>query len=184
MADVLTFPNGYISSCFTLNAHQARGAEFFNRFSSLNFLAKTLTYSASSSPMDVEGVDKSLPKLETSLSVISDSVNKHNVSGFLLPKFLAHDVEIRLAVRAVLFYFSYISDVSMKSSFWATFLDNAIVKEHRKRKEKVSYYANNGITPVFRDEMLLTYVKWYRTCPGSSGKFLTKDSWGEKEAVR
>ena len=56
--------------------------------------------------MDVEGVDKSLPKLETSLSVISDSVNKHNVSEFLLPKFLAHDVEIRLAVRAVLSYFS------------------------------------------------------------------------------
>ena len=72
----------------------------------------------------------------------------------------------------------------MKSSFYAMFLDNAIVKEHRKRKEKVSYYANNGIAPVLRDEMLLTCVKWYRTCPGSSRKFITKDSRGEKEAVQ
>ena len=37
--------------------------------------------------------------------------------------------------------------------------DNAIVKEHSMSKEKVSYYVKNGIVPVFRDEMLLTYVK-------------------------
>ena len=37
--------------------------------------------------------------------------------------------------------------------------DNAIVKEHSTSKEKVSYYVKNEIVPVFRNEMLLTYVK-------------------------
>ena len=57
------------------------------------FFAKTLTSAASSSY--VEEVDKSLPKQKTRLSVPADSVEKHNVSEFLLPKFLAHDAEIR-----------------------------------------------------------------------------------------
>ena len=36
MADVLTFPNGSVSSCFTLNAQEAQGKEFINRLKSLN----------------------------------------------------------------------------------------------------------------------------------------------------
>ena len=39
MADVLTFPNGCVSSCFTLNVH---GKEFLNRLSSLSFLLQRL----------------------------------------------------------------------------------------------------------------------------------------------
>ena len=70
----------------------------------------------------------------------------------------------------------------MKSLFLATFSDNAIVKEHSMTKDKVGYYVNDEIASVFRDEMLLTCVKWYRTCPGSSRKFLTKSSRGENEA--
>ena len=70
MADVLTFPNGCVSSCFTLNAQEAQGKNFVNCLSSL-----TLT-----SSFFVNKVNKSLPKSETCLSVHADSVNKHNVS--------------------------------------------------------------------------------------------------------
>ena len=94
MADVLTFPNGCVSSCFTLNAQEAQRMEFINRLISL-FLAKTWTSAASSSSVDVVEVDKSLPKSETSISVPADSANKHNVSEFQSPKCLAHDAEIR-----------------------------------------------------------------------------------------
>ena len=45
--------------------------------------------------MDVAEVDKSLSKLETSISVLADSVNKDNISKFLLPKLLVHHAEIR-----------------------------------------------------------------------------------------
>ena len=70
----------------------------------------------------------------------------------------------------------------MKSLFLAVFSDNAIVKEHSMSKDKVSYYINYGIAPVFRDEMLLTCVKWKHTNPYYSRKFLMKDSSREKEA--
>ena len=90
MADVLTFPNGCVSSCFTLNAQEAQRKDLINRLSSL---AKTLTSAASRSY--VEEVDKSLTKSDTCLSVPADSVSKHNVSEFLSPKFLAYDAEIR-----------------------------------------------------------------------------------------
>ena len=80
----------------------------------------------------VREVDKSLPKLETCLSVHADSVNTHNVSEFVSTKFLAHDAEIRRAVN-------------IKYSFLAMFLDNAIVREHSMSKNKVSYYANCGM---------------------------------------
>ena len=36
MADELIFPNGCVSSCFTLNAQEAQGKEFINRLNSLN----------------------------------------------------------------------------------------------------------------------------------------------------
>ena len=62
------------------------------------------------------------------------------------------------------------------------FPDNAIVKEHSMTEDKVSYYVNYEIASVFIDEMLLTSVKRWHTCPGSSRKFLTKNSRGEKEA--
>ena len=48
----------------------------------------------------------------------------------------------------------------MKSLFLAVFSDNAIVKEHSMAKDKVSYYTNYEIASVFRDEMLLTFMKW------------------------
>ena len=48
----------------------------------------------------------------------------------------------------------------MKSLFLAMFTDNDIVKEYSMSKDKVNYYINYGIAPVFRDEMLSTYVKW------------------------
>ena len=35
-----------------------------------------------------------------------------------------------------------------------------IVKEYSMRKDKVNFYINYGIAPVFRDEMLLACVKW------------------------
>ena len=94
MADVLTFSNECVSSCFTLNAQEAQRREFINRLSNL-FFAKTWTSATSSSSVDVVEVDTSLPKSETSISVPTDSVNKHNVSEFLSPKFLAHYAEIR-----------------------------------------------------------------------------------------
>ena len=78
MADVLTFPNGYVSSCFTLNAQEAQGTNFINCLGSLSFFAKTLT--SATSRFFVRKVDKSLPKSETCLSVQADSVNKHNAS--------------------------------------------------------------------------------------------------------
>ena len=94
MADVLTFPNGCVSSCFTLNAQEAQRKEFIHWLISL-FLTKNWTSAASSSSVDVVEVDKSLPKSEASISVPADSANKHNVSEFLSPKCLAHDAEIR-----------------------------------------------------------------------------------------
>ena len=42
----------------------------------------------------------------------------------------------------------------MKSLFLAMFTDNDIVKEYSMSKDKVNYYINYGIAPVFRDEML------------------------------
>ena len=57
------------------------------------FFAKTLISAASSSY--VEEVDKSLLKLKICSSVPADSVKKHSVIEFLLPKFLARDAEIR-----------------------------------------------------------------------------------------
>ena len=39
------------------------------------------------------------------------------------------------------------------------FLDNAIVKEYSMSKDKVSYYINYGIAPIFRDKVLLTCEK-------------------------
>ena len=137
MADVLTFPNGCVSSCFTLNAQEAQRKDLINRLSSL---AKTLTSAASRSY--VEEVDKSLTKSDTCLSVPADSVNKHNVSEFLSPKFLAYDAEIRWAVKIVLYHFSYRSSVSMKSLFLAMSSDNTIVKEQSTSKDKVSHYVN------------------------------------------
>ena len=91
MADVLTFPNVCVSSCFTINAQEAQGKEFINWLSSLNLFLKALTSATSSSY--VEEVDRSLPKSKTCFSVPADSVNKHCVSEFLSPKFLAHDAE-------------------------------------------------------------------------------------------
>ena len=35
-----------------------------------------------------------------------------------------------------------------------------IVKEYSMRKDKVNFYINYGIAPVFRDEILLACVKW------------------------
>ena len=118
---------------------------------------KALTFAASSSY--VEEVDISLPKSTTCLSVLADSVNKHNASEFLSSKFLAHDTEIRGAVKAVSCHFSYRSNVSMKSLFLAMFSDNAIVKEHGMTKDKMRYYVIYEIASVFRDEMLLICVQ-------------------------
>ena len=59
------------------------------------FLLKIWTFAASISSVDVAEVDKSLPKLETSISVLADSVNKDNISKFLLPKLLVHHPETR-----------------------------------------------------------------------------------------
>ena len=42
MADVLTFPNGCVSSCFTLNAQEAQGKNFVNCLSSLSFFLQKL----------------------------------------------------------------------------------------------------------------------------------------------
>ena len=47
----------------------------------------------------------------------------------------------------------------MKSLFLAMFSDNVIVKEHSMTKDKESYYVNYEIASVFRDEMLLIWVK-------------------------
>ena len=82
MANVLTFPNGSVSSCSTLNAPEAQRKKLINWLSSL-FFEKTWTSTTSSFFVDVVEVNKSLPKLETSISVPTDSVNKHNVSEFL-----------------------------------------------------------------------------------------------------
>ena len=109
--------------------------------------------------MDIVEVDMSLPKLETSISFPVDSVNKQNIKEFLSSKFLADDEEIRWTVKIVLSHFSYRSNVNMKSLFLAMFLDNAIVEEYSMSKDKISYYINYGISPVFRDEMLRTCVK-------------------------
>ena len=106
------------------------------------FFAKTLTSAASSFSVNVAEVDNSLPKSETSIYVPADSVNKHNVSEFLWPEFLAHDAEIKWAVKVFLSHFSCISNFSMKSLFLIMFSDNAIIKEHSMSKEKVSYYVN------------------------------------------
>ena len=135
--------------------------------------AKALISAASSSY--VEKMDISLPKSKTCLSVPADSVNKHNVSEFQSTKFLAHNAEIRGAVRVVSSHFSYRSNVSIKSFFWPCFR----TMPSSKTKDKMSYYVNYEIASAFRDKML-TCVKML-TCPGSSRKFLTKCSRGEKE---
>ena len=119
--------------------------------------AKALPPAASSSY--AAEVDKALPKSKTCLSVPEDSVNKHNVSEFPSPRFLANDAEIWRAVKVVSSHFSYRSNVSMKSLFLAMFSDNAIVKKHSMTKDKVSYYINYEIASAFIDEMLLTCVK-------------------------
>ena len=93
----------------------------------LIFFAKALISAASSSY--VEKMDISLPKSKTCLSVPADSVNKHNVSEFQSTKFLAHNAEIRGAVRVVSSHFSYRSNVSIKSFFLTMFSDNTIVKD-------------------------------------------------------
>ena len=41
--------------------------------------------------VDFMEVDKSLPKLDTSISVPADSVNKNSISELLSPKLLAND---------------------------------------------------------------------------------------------
>ena len=84
---------------------------------------------------------------------------KKHISEFLSPKFLAHDAEIRCAVKVVSSHISYRSNVSFKSLFLVLLSDNAIVKEHIMTKDKVSYYINYEIASVFRDEMLLTCMK-------------------------
>ena len=94
--------------------------EFINRLKSL-FFAKNWTSAASSSSVNVVEVDKSLPKSETSISVPADSVNKHNVSEFLSPMILAHDVEIRWTVMVALSHVSYKFYVSMKLLFYYVF---------------------------------------------------------------
>ena len=138
MVDVLTFPNGYVSPCFTLNAQDAQKKEFINQLSGLIFFfAKAVTSAASKSYF--EEVNRSLPKSTTCLSVPADSVNKHNASEFLSSNFLAHDAEIREAVKAVSCHFSYRLNVSMKFLFLAMFSNNVIVKEHSITKEKVSH---------------------------------------------
>lgn len=121
-----------------------------NWLSSL-FYSKTWTSAASSSSVDVVEVNKSLLKLETRISIPADSVNKRNVSEFLSPMFLAHDAEIRLAVKAALSQFSYRSDFSRKSLFLAMISDSAIVKDYSMCKEKASCYVNYKIARVFRD---------------------------------
>ena len=101
------------------------------------FFAKALPSAASRSY--TEEVDKSSPKSNTYLSVSEDSVNKHNISEFLSPRFLARDAEIWRAVKIVSSHFSYRSNVGMKSLFLAMFSENAIVKEHNMTKDNVSY---------------------------------------------
>ena len=121
------------------------------------FFAKALTSAASSSY--VEELDKSFPKSKTCFFVSEDSVNKHKVNGFLSLVFLAHDAEIRWAVKDVLSHFSSRSNASMRSLFLSMFTDNAFVKEYSMSKDKVSYYVNYEIASAFRNEMLLTCVK-------------------------
>ena len=42
MADILTFPNGCVSLCFTLNAQEAQEKEFFHQLSGQNFFLQRL----------------------------------------------------------------------------------------------------------------------------------------------
>ena len=144
---------------FHIKCTRSTKKEFFNWLKSL-FFPKNWTSAASSSSVNVVEVDKSLPISETSISVPADSVNKHNVSEFISPMILAHDVEIKWTVKVALSHVSYKFYVIMKLLFLAMFSDNAIVKECIMSKDKVSYYIKYGIAPVFRDEMLLTCVKW------------------------
>ena len=139
MADILTFPNACVSSCFTLNPQEAQGKEFINRLSSQFFFAKALTSAASSSY--AKEMDKSCQNRRQAYL----SMKILNVSEFLSPKFLAHDAEFKRAVKVLSSHFSYRSNVNMKSLFLAMFLDNAIVKEHSLTKDKVSYYINYEI---------------------------------------
>ena len=44
MEDVLTFPNGCVSSCFTLNAQEAHGENFINCLNSLSFFCKDFDF--------------------------------------------------------------------------------------------------------------------------------------------
>ena len=155
MADILTFPNGCVSLCFTLNAQEAQEKEFFHRLSGQNFFLQRLWLLL----LHVEELDRSFPKSKTCLFVSEDSVNKHKVNGFLSLAFLAHDAEIRWAVKDVLSHFSSRSNASMRSLFLSMFTDNAFVKEYSMSKDKVSYYVNYEIASVFRNEMLLTCVK-------------------------
>ena len=48
----------------------------------------------------------------------------------------------------------------MKSLFFAMFTDNSFVKENSLSKDKMNYYINYGIVPVFRGKMLLIRVNW------------------------
>ena len=62
MTDVLTFPNGRVISHFTLHVQKAQRKDFINRLGS-PFFEKT--------SVEVMEVDKSLPELETSISVLA-----------------------------------------------------------------------------------------------------------------
>ena len=60
--------------------------------------------------------DKSLPKLETSISVHEDSVNKHSVSEFLSPKLL-HMIQ-KLDEQLNLFYPFFHTDPMPTRNLW------------------------------------------------------------------
>ena len=74
MTDVLTFPNGCVTSHFTLHVQKAQRKDFINRFGS-PFFVKT--------SVELMEVDKSLPELETSISVpaiIREQTQRQSIS--------------------------------------------------------------------------------------------------------
>ena len=139
MIDLLSFPNRCVSYCFTLNAQEAEKKEFINRLSSL-FL-------------QIIGLLLFQVLVWMLWKWISHCRNWRPV--YLFPQILWTNT------TSVNSYHQSIWHMSVWNFyFWPCFRDNVIVKEYSMSKDKVSYYINYGIAPVFREDMFLTCVKW------------------------
>ena len=158
MADILTFPNGCLSLCFTLNAQEAQEKEFFHRLSGQNFFLQRLWLLLLQVLMLRNWISHFQNPRPVYLFLKILWTNTKSMDSYHL-RFWAHDAEIRWAVKDVLSHFSSRSNASMRSLFLSMFTDNAFVKEYSMSKDKVSYYVNYEIASVFRNEMLLTCVK-------------------------